>query len=120
MRELRCKNCGGFINAATYRCEYCGTQYESPSFYTEHSQRTPIIVKAGAAVDTIGCSVNVPYEMLKRESSVVVEDFVRRNMAEKIAHEISKNLVIDSETNPVRFERRYFTKLRVVKPNYKF
>ena len=77
IKPMTCHNCGANINRRAMRCDYCGTEYESPN------ERIKIIVDR-PGVHTIRCETRVDM-MHMRSSPEGAREYVLRDMREQIA-----------------------------------
>ena len=77
MKAMRCQNCGANINRRTMRCDYCGTEYESPN------DRIKIVLDR-PGVSTIRCETKVDM-MHMRHSPESAREYVLRDMRQQIA-----------------------------------
>jgi DNA-directed RNA polymerase subunit RPC12/RpoP len=118
---LRCDYCGGFINPATYKCPYCGTQYIKP----REDFRRPLDVKmvaVTAPTEVIGVRRYIDmydYKMMQ-DIGVPIEQEVRRDMANQIAEAIADKIEIYEDFDLDSRRKSYMAKLRVVKPDFRF
>jgi hypothetical protein len=76
-KPMTCINCGANINRRTMRCDYCGTEYESPN------ERIKIIVDR-PGVHTLRCETKVDM-MHMRYSPEGAREYVLQDMRQQIA-----------------------------------
>lgn len=114
MKLFKCQCCGGTVNSATYKCEYCGTQYEKlESDYIRIMSYNP------------GCQVlkskmelrKEEIEMMgSQEAARFLSDRLLRNLADALAPYAKMETEFDPRTN-----REIVTaSIRVINPDYRF
>lgn len=114
MKPYICTQCGGRINPAKMRCEYCGTQYEQKHdqiVRVETYQIQPVTLQASACyqkelVDLIGAAD------ISRE--------ICGQMAAKIADELTKYIDYQVQEDPYTNSVIARGRVRVLPPGYKF
>lgn len=122
MEALRCDYCNGFIDPKTYKCPYCGTQYIKPR---EEPFGRPLemkLIAVNAPVEVIGVqrAINMYDLKLMQDCGVPVEQEIRRDMANQIADAIAEKLEICEDTDIEGMNKVYSTRLRLVKPDFRF
>lgn len=116
LEELKCRNCQAPLNPITYKCEYCGSQYEKKIEYgvTHYIQKCP------AQVQTIGSQVCISDEVMVR----MPEEDIARYAMNDIVHDLAKALApyIKLETMWDAYEPRQIIRgtIRVVEPDFRF
>lgn len=95
MRTYKCECCGGDINRATMRCEYCGTQYKED--YNDSIIR----------VETYHNPVDHYTAMIKFDSDQVdclgaerVSEIAMHELTHKLADCIAQNMVMTHRYEP--------------------
>ena len=76
-KPMKCQNCGANINRITMRCDYCGTEYESPN------ERIRIVVDR-PGVHTIRCETRVDMDHM-RDCPEGAREYVLQDMRQQIA-----------------------------------
>ena len=112
--QMKCPNCGGNINPRTLICEYCGTTFknETPQIAFTYSPARCEIIQNRIVVDD-------------EELDMVVGDtkfteFIIHKMAEQMADQLIPFMDIQTMHDPRRFKTDIHTRLRVVRPDYRF
>jgi len=82
MKKYICECCGGQINRATMKCEYCGTAY------AEDNENVFRIETYKAPVETLKCKAALPRELIIRDPEMAT-----RYAYEKIAHKLAESLM---------------------------
>ena len=110
MDKYICDCCGGQINRATMKCEYCGTAYKddvSPIRFETYSN----------PVKPIRVAFSIDRESISDER--YAEDtmrYVAREMTHKIAEEILPYCIFETDYDP-RYQRiRLFSQCKIVMP----
>lgn len=114
MKPYICTQCGGRINPAKMRCEYCGTQYEQQYdriVRVETYQIQPVTLQATASypkelIDVVGAA-DISREMCGR-------------MARDIAEELTKYIDYQVQEDPCADRLIARGRVRVLPPGYKF
>lgn len=118
---LRCDYCGGFVNPTTYKCPYCGTQYEKPK--SEMAMMLDVKhVTVNAPIEVIGTQMVIPMNEFKtmKDLGIPIEHEIRRDMANQIAEAIADKIEIYEDNDIIRYQKTYRARLRLVKPDYRF
>lgn len=118
LKPLTCPNCGGRIDAARMRCEYCGTQFkreEGPVLRIE-------TVRPG--VRTLEAAARIPeyyIQHLLRDSD---NDEIVNMVGDQMTHDLAKALVpmLDLKVGHdlERMEAVVRGRIRVLEPGYRF
>lgn len=117
MTELKpCPFCGGKIDAARMRCEYCGTQFKC--------EEGPVVrigvVRPG--VKTLRANVAIPDYYLR--SSGMDDDALRNIVSDEMSHQLAKALVpmLDLKVGHdlQRMEAVVSGRIRILEPGYVF
>lgn len=114
MKKLICKCCGGKINSSTYRCEYCGTQYEKHQdniIRIETYQNPCRVYKAQMYMR------NDEIEMLGKENA---SEIAIKQLSRNLAEAIEPNLEIVTEYDPLLMSQKISARVRIVEPKYIF
>lgn len=112
MRELTCKNCGGRINPATMRCEYCGTQYEqSYDRIVFVSDRKAEVLQAKALIDN---------DMIQLMGEETVSKYAIDQLALKLAEGLKKCMDVTVQARPELGSQEIRASVRVLPIGYKF
>lgn len=116
LKPLTCPNCGGKINAARMRCEYCGTQFkrdEGPVVRIE-------AVRPG--VKTLRANVAIHDYYLR--SGWMDDDVLRKLVGDEMSHQLARALVpmLDLKVGHdlERMEAVVRGRIRVLEPGYRF
>ena len=108
-RRYNCPNCGAPINRNSYKCLYCGTEYEWVPMVT--------ITTAAANVRTLRGNASASDDVIrfmsdKRSLLSQVEDMIIDSMRP----ELKKILKIKEERDPYMGYTRFFGDLKVILP----
>lgn len=116
LEPIVCPNCGGRVNRAIMKCEYCGTTFESKrdGMFIKYD-----IVKPG--VRTLAVEVGLPREVIHNLEDDGLRHYVQDAMVHKLAQAFVPMLDINvmpeySYGGRVSVQGR----IRIVEPGYKF
>ena len=118
LKPLICPNCGGKVNAARMKCEYCGTEfrrdddgvlkirYESVPYQTQ----------------VLGISVNVPKDMVMHMGDeAMLRGYVMDEMTYRLAKALAPMMEIAVQhENPMTDYITVRGRVRVIRPDYRF
>jgi len=114
---LTCKKCGGALNPDTMRCPYCGTYHRWEDNSTERVLLE--VEKPGIRVYQAGIEVAREAKMY-----MPIDDFARhvkhKLVQGLIEKGIDENIEMYSEYDIVNMTDRYYGRLRVLEPSYRF
>lgn len=114
LKPLICPNCGGKINAARMRCEYCGTQFkrdEGPVLRIE-------TVRPG--VRTLEANVMIPEYYVNMLEGDEIRGIVRDQISRKLAEAVVPMLDLRVGHDFERMEAIVRGRIRVLEPEYRF
>lgn len=103
-----CPNCGAPLKGN--RCEYCGTRFDWR--YEPHPQ-TPVIniIQNDRPCDILTARITVPE---------VERTDVKSILADKLAEILTDYMDLKTEYDPLLMEYTVASRIRIVKPGYKF
>jgi hypothetical protein len=116
LEELRCRNCQAPLNPITYKCEYCGSQYEKK---IEHGV-THYIQTCPAKVQTIRSQVSVPDEVMCRMSEEDIARYTMNEMVHHLAEALAPYTKIETEKDYMLCRQIIRGTIRVVEPDFRF
>lgn len=114
LKPLICPNCGGRINAARMKCEYCGTQFkrdEGPVLRIE-------TVRPG--VRTLGAVARIPGYYIQHLGNDEIVNMVGDQMTKDLAKALVPMLDLEVGHDLERMEAVVRGRIRVLKPGYRF
>ena len=114
LKPLICPNCGGRINAARMKCEYCGTQFkrdESPVLRIEE-------VRPG--VRTLEAKALIPEHFIMDLGDDAIRSIVRDQMSRQLAEALVPMLDLKVGHDPALMEAVVRGRIRVLEPGYRF
>ena len=114
LKPLICPNCGGRIDAARMRCEYCGTKFkreEGPVLRIE-------AVRPG--VRTLATNVRIPECHIMNLENDEVRSIVRDQMSHQLAEALVPMLDLSVGHDLRRMEAVVSGRIRVLEPEYRF
>ncbi len=114
MKELKCKNCGAFlkyIDFGKYKCEYCGSVYETESqIYIREVHPGCAVVQAEAVMDE---------EFARRYPEYAAKE-ITNQLTQSLADGLKDFLTIE-ENIDWRYNKRYYRgKIRIVPTEYRY
>lgn len=114
LKPLTCPNCGGRINAARMRCEYCGTQFKR--------EEGPVlrIETARPGVRTLEANVRIPEYYIRDFNGEEVGNIVRDQISRKLAEALVPMLDVKTGHDLERMEAVMYGRIRVLEPGYRF
>lgn len=118
-KPLICPQCGGVINPARNRCEYCGVYFEPinqlPNFEPEiHIVTTHVPTRIYKAVAMFDMEL---IEYIGREK---VMDHVKEQLAYEISRKIMESMDIKIEQDRCLNLLNFTARLRCLDPGFKF
>ena len=114
MKQFRCQNCGGYINPSTYRCEYCGTQYEKP--WDVFNKEIVYVQRQPSPTNTYGVSLTLPDYYAKE----IDEEEIRERLAIEMTDAIKNNLEVYADHDIVNMSIKYSARIRILKPEFRW
>ena len=111
MKKYVCECCGGQINPATMKCEYCGTQYKHD--IEDHIIRFETYMNP---VDTFRAEVQYTDEELKFVPLETVSEHAMRSLAGKLSESIANNMVVQHEYDPLTREHYVRGTIKMIRP----
>ena len=118
-KPLICPQCGGVINPARNRCEYCGVYFEPinqlPNFEPEiHIVSTHAPTRIYKAVATYDL------DLIEYIGPEKVMDGAKENLAHEMSRKIVENMDIKIERDPYLNRVKFTAMLRCLDPGFKF
>ena len=116
MKALVCTQCGGKVNPAKMRCEYCGTHYEQNIDLTK-----PLRITYGPHAQVLKCSLAAPSEFINsltdaEEVSRMIHSEITRRMAEALEPYVDYEI----QEDPTLHMQVVRGRVRVLPPGYNF
>lgn len=114
MKAMICTQCGGRINPAKMRCEYCGTQYEQKHdkiVRVETYQVSPVTLQASVCFGKEDADFLGPAVMSRQ---------ICGRMASEIAEELVKYIEYQIQEEPYTSSVIARGRVRVLPPDYRF
>ena len=111
MKKYVCECCGGQINPATMKCEYCGTQYKHD--IENHVIRLETYTNP---VDTFRAEVQYTNEELEITPLEIISEYALKSLANKLSESIYNNMVVQHEYDPLTREHRVRGTIKIIKP----
>ena len=114
MKAMICTQCGGRINPAKMRCEYCGTQYEQ-----QHDRIVRVETYQVSPV-TLQASVSFGREYFDVIGAADMSKEICGRMASEIAEELVKYIEYQIQEEPYTSSVIARGRVRVLPPDYRF
>ena len=111
MKKYVCECCGGQINPATMKCEYCGTQYKHD--IEDHIIRIETYTNP---VDTFRAAVQYTDEESKIVPFETVSEHAMRSLVGKLSECIANNMVVQREYDPLTREHYVRGTIKMIRP----
>lgn len=110
MNKYICECCGGQINRATMKCEYCGTAYR------EDSDAVIRVETFSNPVRKYTASIVIPNEIVFGLGEKETAHMVTERLVGKLADAIKENMVMYVEQDPVNYAHRIRGYVKIVHP----
>lgn len=114
LKPLTCPNCGGRINAARMRCEYCGTQFK------REEESVFRIEVARPGVKTLQVNARMPERYIMDIGDDAIRSIVRDQMSHQLAEALVPMLDLKVGHDLERMEGIVCGRIRVLEPGYRF
>ena len=118
LKPLICPNCGGKVNAARMKCEYCGTEFrrDDDGVVKIRYESVP------CQTQVLGISVNVPKDrMMYIDDDSVIRGFVMDEMTHRLAQALVPMMdIMVQADNPFTDSVNVRGRIRVIRPDYRF
>lgn len=117
LKPLICPNCGGKVNAARMKCEYCGTEFrcDDDGVLKIRYESVP------CSTQVLGVSVNVPKDMIMRiDDDSAIRGFAMDEMTRRMAQILTPMMDIKVQDNPHFNSVVVNGRVRVIRPDYRF
>ena len=113
MDKYICDCCGGTVNPATMRCEYCGTYYKgAPDNYYK-----PVRIETYQnPVNTYTARVDIDEFDIKRVGAENVSKIAIQQLASGLAKSLIPNMVVESVRDIQNFRYKVYGIVKIVKP----
>ena len=111
MKKYVCECCGGQINPATMKCEYCGTQYKHD--IENHVIRLETYINP---VDTFRAEVQYTDKELEFVPLETVSEHAMRSLVGKLSESIANNMVVQHEYDPLTRCHYVRGTIKVIRP----
>lgn len=106
-----CPNCGAQVNAATMRCEYCGTQFSESLI--------PIVVER-PELKILHAKCRIDARLFDLYSRERLDDHILHDLAHKMALELVKEMDFCEEMDYLSGEKVIEARCRVVKKGFRY
>lgn len=118
LKPLICPNCGGKINAARMKCEYCGTEFRCDDDGVLKIRYESVPCKT----QVLGVSINVPKDMaIRMYDEAMLRGYVMDEMTYRLAKALAPMMDIAVQAdNPLSDSVVVRGRVRVIRPNYRF
>ena len=118
LKPLVCPNCGGKINAARMKCEYCGTEFRRDDDGVLKIRYESIPYNT----QVLNVSVNVPKEMaIRMNDEAMLRGYVIDEMTYRLAKALAPMMdIMVQADNPFTDSVNVRGRIRVIRPNYRF
>lgn len=119
--KLQCDNCGGILDHEEhdiFACRYCGMKYKITGWQREE---IPVvkIVASPSKYNVIGANLMIPDEVKHYMRDDVIEENVKRQLANEISEYIYKNFdniaVLYADYDICKMVTTYSVKMRILK-----
>ena len=114
MEQLKCPNCGGNVDRVRMTCPYCGTQFKKDepdvlriATYTPGTE----VLKSYIVLD------EMVFNQLGRENA---SEMIVREMSRKIADALIPFMEVEVQHDLRRLEAHVCSRVRVLRPDYRF
>jgi hypothetical protein len=113
MKAMICERCGGTINPATMRCEYCGTYYQE--------DKSPLILHVEQrGINVLNTSLAIDDELISKYDEKSLMAYVKSEITHRLVEAISQSVEYTVQAEPLQARHIVTGRIRVVPPNYKF
>jgi len=111
MKAFKCECCGGDINRATMKCEYCGTQYKE-----DYDNGVIRIETFRNPIDHYTAVVTFCDEHIHNIGPEKISEIAVKELSHKLADCIAQNMVVTHRHEP--WNRTHYIKgdIKVVRP----
>jgi hypothetical protein len=117
LKPLVCPNCGGKINAARMKCEYCGTEFRRDDDGVLKIRYESIPYNT----QVLGVSVNVPKDrMMYIDDDSAIRGFVMDEMTHRLAQALVPMMDITVQDNPHFNSVDVRGRIRIIRPDYRY
>ena len=113
LTPMSCPNCGAPINRVTMKCEYCGTVFEEVGY------RELKIIHNPHAVPLIA-EFRIPFDAVNQIGDKESESIIRNELLDAMRSDLTEQMDIVCEIEPLTRSFRCIGRLRVVPPGYRF
>lgn len=114
MNKLKCECCGGIVNPSTYRCEYCGTQYEGNNYQTLR------IESFTSPCQVLKSQMVIPTDAINSYGSETMAKIASEKLIKNLADALAPYTEMETEFDPVNMRQIVTARIRVLEPNYRF
>ena len=117
MEELTCKNCGGHlkeIGFGKYKCEYCGTVYQTEDRFGG------FIEVAQSPTNRLRAEVAVPFQARDYMKSEDLSKYTVQELSAKLAEGLAGYMKVTVNEDPFRMVTIVRGEVRVVPPDFRF
>lgn len=117
LKPLICPNCGGKVNAARMKCEYCGTEFRRDDDGVLKIRYESIPYNT----QVLGVSVNVPKDrMMYIDDDSAIREFVMDEMTRRLAQALVPMMDITVQDDPHFNSVVVRGRVQVIRPDYRY
>lgn len=113
MNKLICQCCGGRINRHSYRCEYCGTQYEEFNNYIRIATYNP-------GCQVLRSKMEIPKEEVEYMGAQNAAEYMSKRLSKNLADALAPYMTMETEFDPRTMRQIVTASVRVINPDYRF
>lgn len=118
-KPLICPQCGGVINPARNRCEYCGVYFE-PINYLPNSEPEIHIISEYMPTRVYMARAVFDVELVELMEKGLIIDQVKEKLAYEISRKIMESMDIKVEQDRWLNRVNFTARLRCLDPGFKF
>lgn len=118
--ELRCRNCGGALDAKTLKCNYCGSQYERKNEHMGDTVRTTYIQTCPAQLVPLAYQMRVSDEAMRYYPQEEVAEMCMKEITHALAKALVPYVKIETQRDLCNMQQIIRGTVRVVEPDFRF
>ena len=113
MNKYVCDCCGGTVNPATMRCEYCGTYYKEVA---DNYYKPVRIEMYQNPVNTYTACVDIDEFDIERMGAENISKIAIQQLASELSKSLIPNMVVESVRDIQNFRYKVHGMVKVVRP----
>ena len=117
MNPLICKQCGGTINPAKMRCEYCGTRYERDEDLTKPLRVT---YQVGPRPAILQNKMDIDTRLIDLSGAEEISRMIRSEVTRRMAEALEPYVEYQVQEDPLRQRQIVRGRVRVLPPGFSF